>query len=129
MYYDPKLSQTTTHINLLQYFDTSPTHGYIMPTATRVLLINGVNTGISYPINNNDTDDNTTTQPQGQMMNTEQQLDDSSSEKRSIESSTIRDGQSPKRPKSNKEDQTNDTPTCFSVAHPRDSQYLSPRQC
>jgi len=98
-----------------------------MPTATRVLLINGVNTGISYPIINNDTVDNTT-QPQGQM-STEPQLDDDSTEKRSITSPTDDDGPSTKRPKSSDKEQTDIIPTCFLVAHPRDSQYLSPRQC
>ena len=98
-----------------------------MPTATRVLLINGVNTGISYPIINNDTVDDTT-QPQGQI-SAQQQLNDDSTEKRSIESSTTDDSPSTKRPNSDK-NQTDGTPTFFSVAHPRDdSQYLSPRQC
>jgi len=51
-----------------------------MPTGTRVLLVNGVNSGISYPIINNDTVDDTT-QPQGQI-SVEQQLDvDSTTEK------------------------------------------------
>ena len=102
-----------------------------MPTATRVLLINGVNTGISYPIINNDTVDNTT-QPQGQISTEQQLLDDDSIHKRSIESSTrTDDSPSTKRPKNKNSDvdQTDGTPTCFSVAHPRDSQYLSPRQC
>jgi len=98
-----------------------------MPTGTRVLLINGVNTGISYPITNNDIVDNTT-QPQEDQISAQQQLDDDSNDKRSITSSTD-DGPSTKRHKSREEDRTDDTPTCFSVAHPRDSQYLSPRQC
>jgi len=97
-----------------------------MPTATRVLLINGVNTGISYPINN-DTDD--ITQPQEDQISTAQQLDDGSTEKRSITSSTNNDETSTKRQKSSDKEQTDIIPTCFSVAHPRDSQYLSPRQC
>ena len=99
-----------------------------MPTATRVLLINGVNTGISYPIINYDTGDNAT-QPQEDQISAQQQLDVDSTEKRSIASATIDDGPSTKRPKSNDKEQTDGLPTCFSVAHPRDSQYLSPRQC